>query len=146
MLKGIPKILNGDLLKILSDMGHGDLLAIVDANFPAAAMGRQVIEMPGVNATQVLEAIMPFFPLDHITKEPAVLMAVEPEDAAAGMGEPEVFGEFADILNRDPEREINVGKCSRGAFYEMSKGAFAIVHTGEERLYGDLLIYKGVIS
>ena len=35
MLLGIPGILSGDLLKVLSDMGHGDEVAIVDANFPA---------------------------------------------------------------------------------------------------------------
>ena len=78
MLKGISNILNGDLLKILSDMGHGDLLAIVDANYPAITMGKRVIEMPGVHAVQVLEAIMPLFPVDHIMKEPALLMDIEP--------------------------------------------------------------------
>lgn len=35
MLKGINKLLAGDLLKVLCDMGHGDELVIADANFPA---------------------------------------------------------------------------------------------------------------
>lgn len=145
MLKGISNILNGDLLKILSDMGHGDLLAIVDANYPAITMGKRVIEMPGVHAVQVLEAIMPLFPVDHIMKEPALLMDIEPEDRAAGIGEPEIFGEFREVLNREPGRNVAVGRCSRSAFYEMSKRAFAIIHTGENRLYGNLLLFKGVI-
>ena len=34
MLKNVPKIISGDLLKILCDMGHGDTIAIVDANYP----------------------------------------------------------------------------------------------------------------
>ena len=37
MLKHIPKLLTGELLKILNDMGHGDTLVLADANFPAAA-------------------------------------------------------------------------------------------------------------
>ena len=28
MLRGIPKILSGDLLKIIRDMGHGDMLVL----------------------------------------------------------------------------------------------------------------------
>ena len=40
MLKNIDPLLTGDLLKILADMGHGDELAIVDANFPAFEMGK----------------------------------------------------------------------------------------------------------
>lgn len=35
MLKNVDKLLTGDLLKILCDMGHGDELVIADANFPS---------------------------------------------------------------------------------------------------------------
>ena len=35
MLKNIPPILGPDLLGILRAMGHGDEIAIVDANYPA---------------------------------------------------------------------------------------------------------------
>ena len=38
MLKGIDPLLNAELLHILAGMGHGDELAIVDANFPATTM------------------------------------------------------------------------------------------------------------
>jgi L-fucose mutarotase len=33
MLKGIPPLLTPDLLHALASMGHGDAIAIVDANF-----------------------------------------------------------------------------------------------------------------
>ena len=39
MLKGIPKILSPELLKVLCEMGHGDRLVIADGNFPAESMG-----------------------------------------------------------------------------------------------------------
>ena len=34
MLKGIPKIISPEILKILCEMGHGDEIVISDANFP----------------------------------------------------------------------------------------------------------------
>ena len=38
MLKGIPKILSPELLKVLCEMGHSDRLVISDGNFPAESM------------------------------------------------------------------------------------------------------------
>ena len=43
MLKGIPKIIPPELLKILCEMGHGDEIVIADGNFPAASMGKRVV-------------------------------------------------------------------------------------------------------
>ena len=37
MLKGIPSLLGPELLHALRSMGHGDDVAIVDANFPSAS-------------------------------------------------------------------------------------------------------------
>ena len=42
MLKGIPKIISPELLKVLMEMGHGDELVIADGNFPAAAIARRL--------------------------------------------------------------------------------------------------------
>lgn len=39
MLKGIPSIIQPDLLKILSEMGHGDTIVLADAHFPAESLG-----------------------------------------------------------------------------------------------------------
>jgi hypothetical protein len=36
-LKGIPSMINPDLLKILMEMGHGDEICIGDGNFPTQA-------------------------------------------------------------------------------------------------------------
>ena len=35
MLKGIHPLLNADVLQALRAMGHGDEIALVDANYPA---------------------------------------------------------------------------------------------------------------
>ena len=38
MLKNIPAILPPELLKLMSEMGHGDELVLTDANFRQPAM------------------------------------------------------------------------------------------------------------
>ena len=146
MLKGLSKVLNGNLLKELCDMGHGDKLAIVDANYPARTMGKRVITYSGVSATALLEALVQVFPLDHITKEPVQLMQIEPEDRARGMPDPEIWGDFCEIICKEYGNVKQVGKVSRQDFYDMSKDAYLIIQTGEERLYGDLILVKGVVK
>ena len=66
MLKGIPKILSPELLKVLCEMGHSDRLVIADGNFPAESMGKDaiVIRMDGHGTTEILDAILQVFPLD----------------------------------------------------------------------------------
>ena len=58
MLKGIPKILSPELLKVLCEMGHSDRLVIADGNFPAESMGKDaiVIRMDGHGTSEILEA------------------------------------------------------------------------------------------
>ena len=38
MLKGIPKIISPELLKVMMEMGHGDELVIGDGNFPGQSV------------------------------------------------------------------------------------------------------------
>ncbi len=80
MLKNVPKLLSGDLLKILCDMGHGDELVIADANFPAEACARR--------------------------------------------------------------RPQNRAFC----ILRKSKKTYAVIQTGEERQYGELILVKGVAT
>src|SRR5690606_5089179 len=76
MLKGIPPILGPDLLHILRAMGHGDEIAIVDANYPAENAGPQVVRLDGLSATDVLEAVLTLLPLDTFVDEQAIGMEV----------------------------------------------------------------------
>ena len=43
MLKGIDPVLSADLLWVLAAMGHGDDLALVDANHPAERIARATV-------------------------------------------------------------------------------------------------------
>lgn len=37
VIEGVSPVLGGDMLKVMSDMGHGEEIVISDANFPAHA-------------------------------------------------------------------------------------------------------------
>ena len=62
MLKTINPLLTGDLLALLADMGHGDDIAIVDANFPADSMAQRLVRLPGITATDALRAVLSLLP------------------------------------------------------------------------------------
>ncbi|AKR57042.1 hypothetical protein XM25_14820 [Devosia sp. H5989] len=140
MLKGIPPVLGPDLLHILRAMGHGDEIAIVDANYPAEAAGPEVVRLDGHTATDILEAILTLMPLDDFV-----------DDAVFGMqvvGEPDkrmpVMEEFdAIVAHYEPGMKLKL--VERFAFYDRVESAFAIVQTGERRLYGNILLKKGII-
>lgn len=65
MLKGIPKILSPELLKVLCEMGHSDRIVIADGNFPSESMGKDaiVIRCDGHGVPEILDAILQVFPL-----------------------------------------------------------------------------------
>ena len=58
MLKGIPAILSPELLKVLTEMGHGDEIVLADGNFPAESMGQNavVIRSDGHTVPEILDA------------------------------------------------------------------------------------------
>ena len=138
MLKNIDPLLTGDLLGILADMGHGDEIAIVDANFPAAAHADALVELPGVPATDVLRAILSVLPLDDFVDVPAAVMA-------APDARPAVYDEFDTLLEAAEGHAVRVDAIDRFAFYERAALAYAVVATGERRLYGNIILKKGVL-
>ena len=144
MLKGIPKILSPELLKVLCEMGHSDRLVIADGNFPAESMGKNaiVIRMDGHGACDVLEAILKVFPLDTYVEKPVNLMEVMPGDNV----ETPIWDEYAQIVADADERGANaIGHIERFAFYEEAKKAYAIIATGEGALYANVMLQKGVV-
>ena len=140
MLQGISRLLTGDVLKILCDMGHGDELVIADANFPAETVARRLIRLPGVDGGQLLEALLPLFPLDTYVETPACVMALTQSDQVRGMPEPEVWQIYRELTG------VALGRIERFAFYERARQAYAVIQTGEGRQYGNLLLVKGVVK
>ena len=140
MLKNIPPLLGPDLLGILRAMGHGDEIAIVDANYPADAAGPALVRLDGVSATDVLEAVLSLMPLDDFVDEAAIVMQVVGDAGAR----PPVVTEF-DAIVKKHEPAMAVSSLERFAFYARVKTGYAIVQTGERRLYGNILLKKGII-
>lgn len=146
MLKGISKLLTGDMLKALCDMGHGDTLVIADANFPAETLAKRLIRCPGIDGVTLLDAIAEVFPLDTYVDEPAQAMDLTDGDKVAGMPEPVIWGEYLTMLKKHYGEEAKLGLTERFAFYEKAKDAYLVIQSGEERQYGNLLLSKGVVK
>ncbi len=145
MLKGIPKILSPELLKVLCEMGHSDRLVIADGNFPSESMGKnaKVIRCDGHGVPKLLEAILTVFPLDTYVETPVSLMQVMPGDNV----ETPIWDEYKEIVSRFDERgEKAIGQTERFAFYDEAKTAYAIIATGESALYANIMLQKGVVK
>ena len=141
MLKHVDPLLSPELLSTLRAMGHGDELAIVDANYPAVSSGRPVIRADGSLVPAVAAAVLGLMPLDEFVPCAAFHMQVVDNPA----GQMPIFEEFRSVLRKfEPERAKLEG-IERFAFYERVKQCFAVVATGERRLYGNLILKKGII-
>jgi L-fucose mutarotase len=142
MLKGIHPLLSPDLLHALAAMGHGDSIAIVDANFPAASNAKRLIESRGTGAPAMLEAILTVLPLDTRVTPAVFTMEVSGDPTAV----PPPVADFAAVLTDNDLADIEIGHLERQAFYERARGAFAVVRTGEQRRFGNILLVKGVVA
>ena len=140
MLKGLDPLLGPELLATLRAMGHADEIAIVDANFPAAANARRLIRAEGVTATRMVQAILSVLPLEQFEPVAAFRMAVDgaPDEL------PPVIGEFEALL-RAAGYAGAIGALGRFDYYEGTRAAYAIVSTGERRYWGNLILKKGAI-
>lgn len=139
MLKGIDPLLGPELLAILRAMGHGDEIVVADGNFPAAQLARRLVRADGIDAPRMLQAILSVMPLDDFSAA-AFRMAV----VGKAKKVPPIAHEFQKALRKAGERR-GIETLQRTAFYERARDAFAVVATGETRLYGNLILKKGVI-
>ncbi|MGS2723743.1 RbsD/FucU family protein [Porticoccus sp. GXU_MW_L64] len=142
MLKNIPPLLGPELLKLLRAMGHGDEIAIVDANYPADSNANRLVRLDGCSATDVLDAVLAVLPLDTFVDYPVHTMQVVGDPDAV----PEIVSEFRSIVANRESNPVQAATLERFAFYERVKSAYAIVSTGESRLYGNVLLTKGIIG
>lgn len=140
MLRDIPPLLHPDFLQVLAAMGHGDELAIVDANFPAARHARRLIVATGADVPTVLDAVLQLLPLDTFVEPAAFTMEVvgAPDDVPAPVAD------FAAVLTRHGLADAEIGRLTRADLLARTRDAFAVVRTGELRAYGNILLVKGV--
>ena len=142
MLKNIPKIMAPELRESLMETGHGEGLVIGDGNFPAETYGKRVIRCDGHGVPELLDAIMQLFPLDTYTEKPVMLMEVVPGDPVV----PTIWEEYKEIINKYEPENCKIEMIERFAFYERAKNAYAIIATGEEAIYANIILKKGVVK
>ena len=147
MLKNVDPVLSADLLWVLAAMGHGDDLALVDANHPAetiasATTSGRLIRLPGLTMQRAARAILSVLPIDDFEPQPARRMLVVGDAAAI----PEVQAQVQAELDRASGRSLPLAGIERFGFYEAAKASFAVVQVGDPRPYGCFLFRKGVIA
>ena len=146
LLKGLSPLLSADLLWILESMGHGDDLALVDRNFPAASTALatrsgRLVRLEGAGCAEAAEAILSLFPLDSFVEAPLVHMQAVGESQTRLA----VHRDLQAVADRAEGGPVAMASLERHAFYEAARKAFAVVQTSEERAYGCFLLRKGVI-
>jgi len=81
-------------------------------------------------------------PLDTYSTDAAQVMQSFGLSAPA----PEIVSELKNIIERQADAPQPVAYVEAFQIYEKSKTAFAVVQTGETRLYGNIILKKGVVS
>ncbi|HEY5794665.1 MAG TPA: RbsD/FucU domain-containing protein [Bosea sp. (in: a-proteobacteria)] len=147
MLKNLDPVLSADLLWLLAAMGHGDDLALVDANHPAetiasATTSGRLVRLPGLTMERAARAILSVLPIDDFEPEPVRRMQV--------VGDPEAIPAVQAAVQRELDAALGkpepLAGIERFAFYEAARRAFAVVQVGDPRPYGCFLLRKGVIA
>ena len=118
MLRGIPKCLSPELLKVIAEMGHGDTLIIADAFYPAASSARHsmLVRADGVKATELMDAILQFFPLDRSVEHPVLIMDKQECDKDI---ETPIWDDYKAIVRKHDERgDACVGMIGAGTIDE----------------------------
>jgi len=141
MLRNIPKILPPDLVKHMMEMGHSDYMVIADAGFPGTANASRIVRMDSAEIPELLEAILPFYPLDYFVDNPVRLMQKLPHEPEVA-----VWETYHRILKQhdmdDAFKAFDF--IERLAFYEETKKAYLVIQTGDTSRYGNIILQKGV--
>lgn len=141
MLIGIPPLLGPDFLATLRAMGHGDEIAIVDGNYPAAEHARRLVRADGHGVLAVVEAVLTVMPVDQAV--PAALFRASLNNDPAQAGE---IHRQIDALFARMAPGMTVVPLAGEALYPRIRGAHAVVATSETALFANVILRKGVIG
>jgi len=122
----------------LMTMGHGDEIVLADADFPAATYSKRLIRADGLEVCGLLEAILPFFPLDPFVERPVITM-----DCSEWGEEPESYERFRKIIRKHYPDFTEFELLKRFDLYERARNAYAVVVTSEAD--GNVILKKGPV-
>jgi L-fucose mutarotase len=141
VLKNVDPLLTGELLAVLDRMGHGDILGLVDRNFPAYRYGAPVIDFRGSDTVAAARALLSVFPLDGFVDEAVHRMEIDGSPAEIT---PATAG-LQEVADAAEGRHVPIASVERFAFYELAAPATVFVQTGETVPYSCYLLRKGVV-
>lgn len=127
------------IVSALASAGHGSQVLLADGHYPVSTASRDGAARVFLNLTpdrptvpEVLDVL-----LDAVVVERAAVMQPPPD-----LPEPQVFGEFARLLDTVP-----VDRFDRHTFYDAarSRDVALVIATGERRTYANLLLTLGVL-
>lgn len=134
-------MLSPQLVKTIMEMGHGDEIVIADGNFPCHTISQNVIRADALSGRELLHALLELFPLDNYSTHQVFLMEVVQGDHY----KPDIWDDYKAILH-DSGEPCTICYLERFAFYERAKKSYAVVATGEEALYANIILKKGVVK
>ena len=108
MLKGISPLLNADVLYALKSMGHGDMLAVVDTNFPAESVASQTVlgellRIDNVSSAEAVAAILSLMRQEDL--ETAKSLASRIRDAGARDA---LLAKLKTVMSEDPDPTVRL--------------------------------------
>ncbi len=140
-------VLHTELLRVISDMGHGNMLFIVDRGFPFPVhdLTKKVDVAVGCNVPRFLEVLK--LVLEELEIEKAII-ANETETVS-----PQVYKEMIEVFNgvKNKGNPVIIEKIPHEKFKHLGlRGAEegeeikAIVRTGEFTPYSNVILVSGV--
>jgi L-fucose mutarotase len=139
VLRQIPPRISPEMMYHLMRMGHGDELVLADGDFPVETYSSRVVYAYGLAIPELLEAILPFFPLDPFVDKPAAIMAMVDK----GAPEPKTWSVYRSIIAGHENRFRDFEYVERFDFYKRAKNAYLVVATTEPD--GNVILKKGVV-
>lgn len=135
MLIGISPLLGPDLLHALRAMGHGDEIALVDGNYPAAEHARRLIRADGIHLMPMLRALLKVFPV-----EAAFRASLHNDPAQRG-----VIHHALDDLCATSGQRFALTPLAGDQLYPRIRSAYAIIATSEPELFANVILRKAAL-
>ena len=135
MLIGLSPLLGPELLHTLRAMGHGDEIALVDGNYPAAQDARRLIRADGIDLIPMLRAVLSVLPV-----EAAGRASLNNDPVQAGAIHHEI-----DAVCSATGQGFAMTPLAGAALYPRVKAAFAIIATSESALFANVILRKAAL-
>jgi L-fucose mutarotase len=141
------QLIHPKINEVLARAGHHARILIADGNYPASTKKGPAAEVvclnlsPGiVTVAQVLRAVLSAVPIDCVNT-----MGIPPDDPYAQQGEPAVWGEYREIMDRANLNAV-LEPIEKWEFYKAidCPDHVLTIQTGDQALWANLLLTVGV--